>query len=625
MGIYVKTPTGKEPLNKKVTASEIKEALGYTPANPDDINIPDVDIDLSDIESNDDTFYIVDKNDNIVAKIDRDGIHTTDVNATGVYATDVNLGAKDTTDWSLKKHLEDSKLETATEDTVHVTKADRARWNANTAGTDEGITEIETKIDNHIASSTKHWSEADRDILDVSDDETFCIVDQYDNKIAEINAEGLHALNVKIGKDGQTVKEMIDEAVADVNVDLSDYYTSGQVDTKLEGYAKTGDVEAVESIAKGAQQAVSFESYQDMIAEVDTLSTDAYRVGQNVLIKTLSVPDLWVYAKSTTYVAYTYTTDEDIVTALKTGVIKVGYYEFAALETGKVDLTDYVKKTEQTTALDNLKQEMSEEIVSDKEEFHIVDNEDRIVATIDKNGVQSVAFLDKDGNAFTNLTPMFTRTKKVVGFASEVQTDLGYSAVITLDTKCRSVENVKLLTTNGFNSQEVTISHYEGRITVTGWVDSPIKAVSAKISYTAAHADHASSAETCASTPTIDTHIANKKYVDDEIYKFSSGDNTVKTAQTAKALESGYNVNKAYGSTISVYFNTGRAYVVCVAYQMYNYNGVFINMGGSQDFMLYGTDADGGIKCSYSSTASTISFTKGGESISVGSCYVREI
>ena len=184
------------------------------------------------------------------------------------------------------------------------------------------------------------------------------------------------------------------------DIDVTEYsYSKVEVETKLaevtakipslDGYAKTGDVEAVESIAKGAQQAVSFESYQDMIAEVDTLSTDAYRVGQNVLIKTLSVPDLWVYAKSTTHVAYTYTTDEDIVTALKTGVIKVGYYEFAALETGKVDLTDYVKKTEQTTALANLKQEMSEEIVSDKEEFHIVDDEDRIVATIDKDGIHT--------------------------------------------------------------------------------------------------------------------------------------------------------------------------------------------------------------------------------------------
>lgn len=454
MGIYVKTPQGKESLHKKVTASEIKEALGYTPANPDDINIPDVDIDLSDIESNDDTFYIV---------------------------------------------------------------------------------------------------------------------DQYDNKIVEINAEGLHALNVKIGKDGQTVADMIKAEIPDV--DLSNYYTRNETYKKDEVYNKT-------------EADAEFMTQTEVDNRINALINAADPEGG----KTIS----------------------DIQNLVK-------YVEENAGEiTG---LIDDIQANAQEIA------NMKEEIVSDKEEFHIVDDADRIVATIDKNGVQSVAFLDKDGNAFTNLTPLFTHTKKVVGFASEVQTDLGYSAVITLDTKCRSVENVKLLTTNGFNSQEVTISHYEGRITVAGWADSPIKGVSANISYTASHADHAdhaSSAETCA-TPTISTHIANKKYVDDEIYKFSSGDNTVKTAQTANALKSGYSVSGAFGSTISVYFNTGRVYVVCVAYQMYNYNGVFINMGGSQDFMLYGTKADEGIKCSYSSTASTISFTKNGESISVGSCYVREI
>jgi hypothetical protein len=267
---------------------------------------------------------------------------------------------------------------------------------------------------------------------------------------------------------------------------------------------------------------------------------------------------------------------------------------------------------------------MQEEIVSEKDEFHIVDANDNIVATIDKDGVQSVAFLDKDGNAFTNLTPLFTRTKKVAGFASEVQTDLGYSAVCTLDTKCRSVENVKLLSTNGFNSQEVTISSYDGRITVTGWADSPIKGVYANISYTASHADHASSAETCESTPTIDTHIANKKYVDDEIYKFSSGDNTVKTAQTANALKSGLNLNGAFGSEISVYFDTGKAYVILVAYQLYNYTGVFLNVGGSQDFILRST-SDKEMKCSYNSGAGTLKFSMDGTSISAGSCYVREL
>lgn len=610
MGIYVKTPTGKEPLQKKVTASEIKEALGYTPANPDDINIPDVDIDLSDIESNDDTFYIVDKNDNIVAKIDRDGIHTTTVNA-----NEVSLGSS----LSLKEHLEDAQK--AENSKYHVTEADRKKWNDNTAGNAQDILQTQERLNEHINSGTRHWSDADRKALDTSDDEVFYIVDNNDNIIAQVDSDGLHVLNVKIGKEGKTIAEML-EGYAKTS-DLEDLATTADVNTKVDGL--NDRIDTVEDIAKGANRAKSFNTYDDLIAHLNSVDASVYGIGQNFYISVLNVPDLWV-ASVTDGSLGTYPGNaDDLLNDLKSGIVTVNCYGLSVLETQRVVLTDYVKKTEQDTALANLKEEIGEEVVSDKEEFHIVDKDDNIVATIDENGVQSVAFLDKNGEPLTNLTPLFTRTKKVAGFSSEVLTDLGYSAVITLDTKCRSVENVKLLTTNGFNSQEVTISHYEGRITVAGWVDSPIKAVYANISYTASHADHASSAETCATTPTIDTHIANKKYVDDEIYKFSSGDNTVKTAQTANALKSGYSVNNAYGSTISVYFNTGKVYVVCVAYEMYNYNGVFINMGGSQAFMLYSTLNDEGIKCSYSSTASTISFTKGGESISVGSCYVREL
>lgn len=496
MGIYVKTPTGKEPLQKKITASEIKEALGYTPANPDDINIPDVDIDLSDIESNDDTFYIVDKNDKIVAKIDGEGLHT----------IEVELGGSGEPKVKVKEHIKDDK--------IHVTEADKERWDSKNMASSESVTQLTNTVNAHISQYEK--------VLDTSDDEVFYIVDNNGNIIARFDSEGLHALNVKIGKDGQSVADMIKAEIDKIptpeipDVDLSNYYTKIEADAE-------------------------FMTQTEVDNRINALINAADPEGG----KTIS----------------------DIQNLVK-------YVEENAGEiTG---LIDDIQANAQEIA------NMKDEIVSDKEEFHIVDDEDRIVATIDKNGVQSVAFLDKDGNAFTNLTPLFTHTKKVAGFASEVQTDLGYSAVITLDTKCRSVENVKLLTTNGFNSQEVTISHYEGRITVSGWADSPIKGVYANISYTASHADHASSAETCATTPTIDTHIANKKYVDDEIYKFSTGTETVKTAQTAKALSEGWFMK--FTNSNSVYYpptdlTVGKAYLIAFIVSGKTYTVSFVYMG----------------------------------------------
>ena len=64
------------------------------------------------------------------------------------------------------------------------------------------------------------------------------------------------------------------------------------------------------------------------------------------MIITLQVPDLWISGIESTSQTYTYTTDEAFTTELNTnGYVQVGYYKLSALETQKVDLTDYVKNT----------------------------------------------------------------------------------------------------------------------------------------------------------------------------------------------------------------------------------------------------------------------------------------
>ena len=109
----------------------------------------------------------------------------------------------------------------------------------------------------------------------------------------------------------------------------------------LENRAK---MKEVESIAKGANQAVSFGNYETMITAFNNLPPDVYRVGQNVMIVTLNVPDLWIADVSPTYVNYNFTSNEGFVSTLnEMGYVQVGYYELSALETQKVDLTEYVK------------------------------------------------------------------------------------------------------------------------------------------------------------------------------------------------------------------------------------------------------------------------------------------
>ena len=97
----------------------------------------------------------------------------------------------------------------------------------------------------------------------------------------------------------------------------------------------------------GANKAVSFINYSSMITSLNVLGNNAYSVGQDIMIVTLGVPDLWVSQIAEQSVAYTYISDTDFVNELNTnGIIQVGYYVLAALETQKADLIDYVKFTD---------------------------------------------------------------------------------------------------------------------------------------------------------------------------------------------------------------------------------------------------------------------------------------
>ena len=96
----------------------------------------------------------------------------------------------------------------------------------------------------------------------------------------------------------------------------------------------------------------SFPTYQDMVAALlEDAEGKKYKVPTSIYIETVDVPDLWVSKVEEDSNAYTYTNDEAIVSALTTnGYIQVGVYRLAQLETGKVAMTDYVKKTEYATS-----------------------------------------------------------------------------------------------------------------------------------------------------------------------------------------------------------------------------------------------------------------------------------
>ena len=97
----------------------------------------------------------------------------------------------------------------------------------------------------------------------------------------------------------------------------------------------------VEAVARGAQQSLSFENYQEAIEYLNNLPYMQLSIGQNIYIRTLDVPDFWVFNTIDIPYNYTYTHDQDFITYIssKWGG-QVGYYILSPLEGSKSVITN---------------------------------------------------------------------------------------------------------------------------------------------------------------------------------------------------------------------------------------------------------------------------------------------
>jgi len=113
------------------------------------------------------------------------------------------------------------------------------------------------------------------------------------------------------------------------------------------------------SIAKGANQAVSFFDYDELMDRFnnsDETPVDKYKVGQNLYIQDVGVPDLWIVEVLDGHLYRTESSEEFLQEILANDPegVHIGYYRVAMLETQKVDLTEYAKTDEIETKLDKV-------------------------------------------------------------------------------------------------------------------------------------------------------------------------------------------------------------------------------------------------------------------------------
>lgn len=164
----------------------------------------------------------------------------------------------------------------------------------------------------------------------------------------------------------------------------------------------------------GKANTKTYDNYQAFVTAMGLLPKSELKVGDNIYIKKLDVPDMWVTAVNATSASYTYTNDQAIINALNTtNGLTVGYFSFSKLETEKVDLSSYQTKN------DNSLVTSDKTVVGAVNEVYGLANQagqqasanTNTLDNIINNGTQKVknaghadsaAFADEAGNAVTS-------------------------------------------------------------------------------------------------------------------------------------------------------------------------------------------------------------------------------
>ena len=113
---------------------------------------------------------------------------------------------------------------------------------------------------------------------------------------------------------------------------VSTHNSSGSAHSDIRSSVTTAQNTADEakSIAQGRARAVSFDTVSAMATALNSAAKTDYKVGDNLFIKALNVPDYWISK----------------VNDSKSG--DYGYFEISPLETQSVDLSGYQTKTDNT-------------------------------------------------------------------------------------------------------------------------------------------------------------------------------------------------------------------------------------------------------------------------------------
>jgi hypothetical protein len=146
------------------------------------------------------------------------------------------------------------------------------------------------------------------------------------------------------GEPGYTPQKEIDYWTVEDKSEIESYVNQKVLDNY---YKLDKEIDAVEAIARGASKGKVYYDYYNMWGDISAMPKDYLSVPDHIFLQVVDVPDLWVMHTTDENHIYDFTSNEQFLNdLLEQGMVWVGHFVLSMLETQKVDLVEYAKKSQ---------------------------------------------------------------------------------------------------------------------------------------------------------------------------------------------------------------------------------------------------------------------------------------
>lgn len=379
--------TSKNPVQNKVINAELsnlKDLVGNTSvANQINTAIakqPHFSGDYNDLvnapniaEDDSGELTITDEEGNVIIKVDAEGLHTPALTLDGKPAA-----SKDYVDNAIATNVDFTGY--ATEKLV-----------------EQAIEDVKNELSESIVSQEDEWK----------------IVDNSGNIIFKVDADGLHTTDLSLGDKKAATEEYVNEAVAeiptpDVSGQINIHNTSETAHEDIRQAIETTKEELSESIVSNSDEWKVVDEAGNIIFGLDESGAHTTSLtvnGENVATETY-VNDAIANIDLDGYATETYVDNKvaDLVNSAPEALNTLG--ELAAALENHEDAYDALLETVGGKAthadLENLKEELSESIIAEAEDWKVVDGNGNIIFSVDLTGAHTTN-LTLDGQSVEDM------------------------------------------------------------------------------------------------------------------------------------------------------------------------------------------------------------------------------